>query len=182
MDAGFGRLYHAPVDVVLDDENVFVPRLSSFVSTNRLSMVQETHVHGAPDIVVEILSPGTNTRDLRATYSLCPLWVRFYWVADTFSRTIQVFELPAEVTLGEPEAFLEGEDPAAVRFSRPNSHRLRLFRLTSKKVQEQAAYSAGLALRSVRRAGHHMEGRIGHGLSHSLADRRQGRAAVLLTR
>lgn len=107
--AGDGVLYSGPVDVVLDEQNVFVPDLL-FITTGRLSIAQVTHIHGAPDLVVEILSPGTKHRDLGVkleTYARHK--VRFYWVVDPYSRSIQVFELQDEGRFGEPR-LLEGEE------------------------------------------------------------------------
>ena len=109
VDAGHGRLYHAPVDVVLDEHHVFVPDLI-FVTKDRLSIVQETHVHGAPDLVIEILSPGTKHRDLGIKLqSYACHGVRYYWVADLYSRTVQVFDLQEDGTFAEPR-LLEGDD------------------------------------------------------------------------
>src|SRR5579883_593429 len=108
-EAGKGVRYTGPVDVVLDEGNVFVPDLV-FISTERLAIAQETHIQGAPDLVVEVLSPSTKHRDLGVkleTYARHG--VRFYWVVDTYSRSIQVFELQEQGGFAEPR-LLEGDD------------------------------------------------------------------------
>ncbi|MBX2819393.1 MAG: Uma2 family endonuclease, partial [Rhodothermaceae bacterium] len=61
-ESGLGRLYGAPFDVILSDHNVVQPDLL-FVSKERLSIITEKNVQGAPDLVVEILSPSTADYD-----------------------------------------------------------------------------------------------------------------------
>jgi len=58
-----GKLISAPSDVVLSPELVLEPDLY-FVSKDRLDILSERGVDGAPDLVVEILSPSTATLDL----------------------------------------------------------------------------------------------------------------------
>ena len=57
-----GRLYLAPFDVVLTDTDVVQPDLL-FVSNERLDIITTANVQGAPDLVVEILSPSTSRLD-----------------------------------------------------------------------------------------------------------------------
>ncbi len=53
-----GRVYMAPSDVKLDDENVFEPDVY-YVSKERAGILTNQGATGAPDIVVEVLSPST---------------------------------------------------------------------------------------------------------------------------
>ena len=57
-----GRVYHAPFDVVLSDTDVVQPDLL-FVSNERDHIITPENIQGAPDLVVEILSSSTATRD-----------------------------------------------------------------------------------------------------------------------
>ena len=109
-DAGLGQLYTGPVDIVLDEHHVFVPD-AIFITKDRLSIAQDTHVRGAPDLVVEVLSPGTKHRDLGVKLqAYARAGVKYYWVFDAYSRSVQVFELREDGnTFAEP-ALLEGED------------------------------------------------------------------------
>ena len=57
-----GELFYASMDVVLSDHDVFQPDIL-FISNNRLHIIGDPNTQGAPDLVIEILSPSTETRD-----------------------------------------------------------------------------------------------------------------------
>src|SRR5689334_21109470 len=58
-----GRVYTAPHSVFLDEiENAVQPDIF-FVSKLNSSVIKEDAIHGAPDFVVEILSPGNYSND-----------------------------------------------------------------------------------------------------------------------
>ena len=89
-DTNSGRVYVAPFDVVLSDTDVVQPDLL-FISNERAHIITEENVQGAPDLVVEILSPSTADRDLtikRALYARHG--VREYWIVDTDTKTVTV--------------------------------------------------------------------------------------------
>lgn len=77
-----GVLYHAPFDVILDLHNVVQPDIVLILDQHRDRIVPEG-LRGAPDLVVEILSPGTSSRDL--VYKR-HIYHRFkvpeYWIVD----------------------------------------------------------------------------------------------------
>ena len=88
---GLGRVVASPIDVYLSDEDVFQPDIV-FVSIERLHLIQRSGVHGAPDLVVEMLSPGTARRDRVLKYERYEMFdVKEYWQADPVARTITVF-------------------------------------------------------------------------------------------
>jgi Uma2 family endonuclease len=90
---GYGCAFGAPVDVVLHEtEAVVVPDLV-FIAKDRLGIITEPAVRGAPDLVVEILSPSTGGRDLGVKLRLyAKHGVRWYWVIDPERQVIRVFE------------------------------------------------------------------------------------------
>ena len=57
-----GALYREVVAVRLSSRNVFEPDLA-FYRTERLGQIRDNHIEGAPDLVVEALSPSTAERD-----------------------------------------------------------------------------------------------------------------------
>jgi len=88
-----GELYYAPVDVVLSDDTVLVPDLV-FVSKARVGIIEERGVFGAPDLVVEVLSQRTKSRDRGLKLeAYAEHGVREYWILDPVRRSIEVFVL-----------------------------------------------------------------------------------------
>ena len=88
-----GRVYLSPFDVVLTDTDVVQPDLL-FVSPQRAHIITVDNVRGAPDLVIEILSPSTATRDRTFKHSLYARHgVREYWLVDTEARTIEVMAI-----------------------------------------------------------------------------------------
>lgn len=94
-DAGLGLVYVAPLEVYFDEENDTQPDVF-FVVTPRLDIVKEGRVEGAPDLVVEVLSPSTRRRDLRGKMHIYARFgVPHYWIVDLRERTVQPHELTA---------------------------------------------------------------------------------------
>ena len=90
-----GELLAAPCDVVLTEDVVVQPDLF-FISKQRTRIIGDEGVHGAPDLVVEILSPSTAERDRTFKRTLYAKYgVREYWLVDPDSQTIEVFILGA---------------------------------------------------------------------------------------
>jgi Uma2 family endonuclease len=119
-----GMLYASPVDVRLSAHDLVQPDLL-FIARDRLSIMTDVAIEGPPDLVVEILSPGTRERDLGAKRDLyARAGVREYWVIDPEARTIAMLGLydgryeaiPADAAELVQSALLPGlaVDPAAV--------------------------------------------------------------------
>ena len=92
---GTGKLLHAPFDVKLSPYTVLVPDLVYFTAERFARVVNEKHATGAPDLVVEILSPGTRRRDMgrkRAVYDR--EGVGEYWIVDPAAQAITVLRRP----------------------------------------------------------------------------------------
>ena len=92
---GLGRVFSAPYDVVLSDTDIVQPDLL-FVSNERAHIRTPTNIRGAPDLVVEILSPSTAERDRtlkRALYA--EYGVQEYWLVDPDTKTVTVLVLDA---------------------------------------------------------------------------------------
>ncbi|MDE0198627.1 MAG: Uma2 family endonuclease [Caldilineaceae bacterium] len=88
-----GRVYFSPFDVVLSDTNVVQPDLL-FVSNERTQIITPDNIRGAPDLVVEILSPSTAELDRTTKLELYARHgVREYWIVDPSAKTIMVLVL-----------------------------------------------------------------------------------------
>ena len=93
-----GEIFAAPFDVVLSDTDVVQPDLL-FVSKERAHIITDENVQGAPDLVVEILSPSTAERDLTFKRSLYARHgVKEFWLVDTDAKTVTVL-------LRDPQGF-----------------------------------------------------------------------------
>ena len=93
---GLGEVLWAPYDVVFSDEDVVQPDIL-FVSEGRRGIITEANISGAPDLVIEILSPSTADRDKNLKMSLYSrAGVREYWIVDPTDETVQVLELGSE--------------------------------------------------------------------------------------
>ena len=91
-DNNLGTIYDAPFDVVLGDD-VFQPDII-YISKERLNIIADEGIRGAPDLIVEILSPATAQRDRTYKRTLYARHgVREYWLVDPDERSIEVMEL-----------------------------------------------------------------------------------------
>ena len=107
-ERNLGTVYCAPFDVVLSDTNVVQPDLL-FVSNERAHIITPDNIQGAPDLVVEILSPATAERDRIVKSELyAQHGVHEYWIVDPDARTITVFLLN-EGEFEEVDTYSEGE-------------------------------------------------------------------------
>ena len=94
--SGAGHVYAAPFDVVLSDTDVVQPDLL-FISNERAHIITEENVQGAPDLVVEILSPSTAERDQTFKRSLyAKHGVKEYWLVNTDDKTVTALHLDAQ--------------------------------------------------------------------------------------
>lgn len=95
--AGLGKVIVAPYDVVLSEHDVVQPDIL-FLSTERLGLYDdEGPLHGAPDLVIEILSPSTAHRDRTEKRELYERFgVKEYWLVDLEQRSILVISFAAE--------------------------------------------------------------------------------------
>jgi len=91
--ARLGVLFCAPLDVCLNPDTALQPDLI-FISAERVGIVQENFVAGAPELVVEVVSPSTTVHD-RVTK--LPIYaeagVPEFWLIDSQARTVEVLKL-----------------------------------------------------------------------------------------
>ena len=86
-----GIVFFAPLDVIFSDLNVVEPDLL-YISRERCEILTTQHVRGAPDLVVEILSPGTRRTDEITKRKLYERFgVQEYWVVDPELDAIKVY-------------------------------------------------------------------------------------------
>jgi Uma2 family endonuclease len=94
-DAGLGRVYVAPFDVELTPDTVVQPDVLVILNANH-DKITLSRIIGAPDLVIEVSSPGTVGYDRDKKQSAyARAGVQEYWIADPWSRTVEVFVLEA---------------------------------------------------------------------------------------
>jgi Uma2 family endonuclease len=88
-----GEVFYAPLDVVLDNYNVFQPDIL-FVSHKNANVITKKNIQGAPDLVIEILSPSTGYYDLiEKKEAYAKFGTREYWIVDPQKKWVEVFEI-----------------------------------------------------------------------------------------
>ncbi len=88
-----GEVFDAPCDVYLDDENVVQPDIL-FISKDRLNIIGEKNIQGAPDIAIEIISESSAYRDFVQKKRLYARFgVREYWIVIPEEESIQIYIL-----------------------------------------------------------------------------------------
>src|SRR6266478_7109534 len=88
-----GEVFIAPLDVFLTDVNIYQPDVV-FVSNRRRPMITEHGIEGAPDLVVEILSPGTARFDKGSKRKIYGrTGVTELWLVDPVARLIHIYHL-----------------------------------------------------------------------------------------
>ena len=111
-DNKLGITLYAPVDLILESTSVLQPDLL-FVSQARRNILTDKGIVGAPDLVVEILSP-TTTRNDRVTKA--QIYARHkvpvYWIVDPEQETVEVYLL--NVDSYRLAVTLHGETPLPV--------------------------------------------------------------------
>lgn len=81
-----GLVFVSPLDVFLDEhDNVVQPDLI-FISKDRQSILMRDAIHGSPDLLLEVLSPGNHTKDRSQKKKLYERFgVKEYWIIDPVS-------------------------------------------------------------------------------------------------
>jgi Uma2 family endonuclease len=98
-----GEVLFAPLDVYLDTENIYQPDII-FISKERLHII-EARINGAPDLIIEVLSPGTekvDKTDKKVVYK--KKGVKEYWIVAPVSKKVigyylsgsQYIEIPSQ--------------------------------------------------------------------------------------
>jgi Uma2 family endonuclease len=65
-----GRVFVAPIDVIFHIDDVIIPDVA-FISVERQELVSKRGIEGAPDLIIEVISPSSVKRDLEVKRKLC---------------------------------------------------------------------------------------------------------------
>ena len=94
-ETGLGTAYVAPIDVILP-KKLGDPVQPDFVFISResLHLVDELNIQGAPQLVVEVLSPSNPAHDRSLKFELYEeAGVLEYWIIDPHERSVEIHVL-----------------------------------------------------------------------------------------
>ncbi len=85
-----GKVFYAPLDVQLATNTIVQPDLLVLLNAN-LGKITKSRVVGAPDLVIEIASPGTAAYDRLSKFqAYAKAGVEEYWIVNPERRSIEV--------------------------------------------------------------------------------------------
>jgi len=92
-DHDLGRVFFAPYDIVFSRWTALEPDLL-FIRKERLSIITDANVQGAPDLVIEILSPSNKEYDRETKHRVYEeAGVAEVWYVDPEKRSVEVLNL-----------------------------------------------------------------------------------------
>lgn len=88
-----GGVFTSPIDVELAPNTVFQPDVVILLIASQKKL-KERHIVGAPDLLVEVVSPSSETHDRhRKIDAYARAGVPEYWIVDPHARTVEVLML-----------------------------------------------------------------------------------------
>lgn len=88
-----GETRPAPFDVFLNRKNAYQPDIV-FIANNHLPDLKESGFYGAPDLIIEILSPATEQNDRGIKKDVYQeTGVKEYWIVDPSTKMAEGFYL-----------------------------------------------------------------------------------------
>lgn len=110
-----GEAFSAPIEVYLDEHNIYEPDVLYLKPDSRCT-VGDKRLTGAPDLVVEVLSPGTAKYDRQEKYQAYERHgVGEYWIVDPVHEVVEVWTLD-EAGMFRRQGAFAGDDtfPSAI--------------------------------------------------------------------
>jgi len=88
-----GEIFFAPCDIIFSNINIVQPDLI-FISKENYQILTDLNIQGAPDLLVEILSPSTKENDrIFKKHIYEKFGVKEYWIVDPESETVEIWEM-----------------------------------------------------------------------------------------
>lgn len=110
-----GRVFPAPLDVLLAEDNVVEPDVL-FVRAERLDTIGDKYIRGAPDLVVEVSSPSTRRLELVRKLELYQRFgVPEYWYVDLEAERVETYVLAEDGSYDPPRILVAGDEISSAR-------------------------------------------------------------------
>ena len=91
-----GHVFPAPTDVLLTEHDVVEPDLI-FISNARAAILTVDNIKGVPDLLIEVLSPGTRRYDKRIKFETYErAGVPEYWIVDPEDEVVEIYRRRAD--------------------------------------------------------------------------------------
>jgi Uma2 family endonuclease len=109
------KIYVAPFDVRIPENKEADGDIKTVVQADLvvvcdLKKLNERGCRGAPDLVIEVVSPFSADRDRKIKKSLYErAGVKEYWIVDYIEKTVEVYLLNKEGKYNKPEIYVEGD-------------------------------------------------------------------------
>ncbi|MGB7339429.1 MAG: Uma2 family endonuclease [Phototrophicaceae bacterium] len=104
-----GEALDSPVEVYLDEDNIYQPDVL-YLSVDTQCTVEEKRLVGAPELVVEVLSPSTAKYDRQQKYQAYEKHgVHDYCIIDPIHEIVEVWSLNAQKKFERQGAFAVGD-------------------------------------------------------------------------
>jgi Uma2 family endonuclease len=88
-----GKVFPAPYDVFIDRKNVFQPDIC-FIGNDKKHLINTNGFYGAPDLIIEILSPTTAKYDIEDKKDVYERnGVQEYWIIDPATNESKGYQL-----------------------------------------------------------------------------------------
>ncbi|MGH7595009.1 MAG: Uma2 family endonuclease [bacterium] len=85
-----GKVLMGPLEVFFSETNLAQPDVI-FISNDNLKIIKPTKIKGAPDLVIEVLSPGTEKRDRTIKAKMyAKFGVQEYWLVKEKTATVEI--------------------------------------------------------------------------------------------
>lgn len=86
-----GKAFTSPIEVYLDEYNIFEPDVL-YLTPDSQCVIEEKRLRGAPELVVEVLSPSTAKYDRQEKYIAYEKHgVHEYWIVDPAHDTLEIW-------------------------------------------------------------------------------------------
>ena len=97
LDHKLGEMLCAPYDVLLSDNDVVQPDMLFIAREREHLLITKRNTQGAPDLAVEILSPGTAHKDRGYKKTIYGRHgVTEYWIVDPVAETVEIHRRQGE--------------------------------------------------------------------------------------
>jgi Uma2 family endonuclease len=88
-----GEVIPAPLEVFFSQTNLAQPDIV-YISDKRSEIIKPDQILGAPDLVIEVLSPSTEKRDRTVKLKMyAKFGVQEYWMAKEKTATVEIYRL-----------------------------------------------------------------------------------------